>query len=86
VVYKPDWVKMPIRVIFTRARSGFVPFPLFGLFIVLSLILLLCTCTLDLEIPEYSLEFDGEILYDPTVANVIIYYTFIAEEASHPCT
>ena len=57
-----------------------------GLFIALGLLLLLTTCTLDIEIPEYSLEFEGEILYDPTVAHVVIYYTFVAEDPSHPCT
>jgi hypothetical protein len=57
-----------------------------GLLIALSLFLFLTACTLDLEIPEYSLEFDGEILYDPTAANVVIYYTFVAEEPTHPCT
>jgi len=57
------------------------------LFIVLCLLLLiLSSCTLDLEIPEYSLEFDGQILYDPTAANVVIHYTFTAEDPSHPCT
>ncbi len=57
------------------------------LFIVLGLLLLiLSSCTLDLEIPEYSLEFDGQILYDPTAANVVIHYTFTAEDPSHPCT
>jgi hypothetical protein len=57
-----------------------------ALLCLLVLLLFLYTCTLDLEVPKYSLDFKGEILYDPATANVIIYYTFVAEETTHPCT
>jgi len=50
-----------------------------------SLLVALNTCTLDIDIPEYSLEFEGQLVYDPVTADVQITYTFVAEEAFHPC-
>jgi hypothetical protein len=56
-----------------------------GLILLPCLLIALNTCTLEVEIPEYSLTFQGELIYDPYLADVVITYSFIAEEAYHRC-
>jgi hypothetical protein len=55
-----------------------------GIFLLPCLLIVLGTCTLDVEIPNFRLEIIGDTIY-PSAATVTFQYRFIAEEPLHPC-